>query len=1139
MHQASVRFAIAAIAISTALFAQEFRGTLLGRITDPSGAVIPGATIKARNTATNVTLESNSNESGNFQIPFVTPGDYSVTVASGGFKTSTRNSIRVSLGAQVTIDFTLEVGQAAESITVDARPPLLNTASADLGQVVSSTEVVNIPVSITRNVMDIASLSSNVLGGGGGYTSNSQTDMSISGGGSSRGGNEVMIDGIPNTVAQGSGNIVYVPSMDSVEEVKIHTTLFDASLGHSSGGAINITTKGGTNELHGTAYLFKRWKALNANSWQNNRLNIERAPVNYNQWGFVVGGPLLLPKIYNGRNRTFFSAAVERNTSTGPSTRQGRVPSELERQGDFSQTRNRLGGVFTLFDPNTTVVTGSTATRQPFPGNRIPANRLDPFGRGAMNLFPVPTTPGETRINALNWAKQITETTEEKQYSLRMDHLISDKQRLFGRISKLVRDQIPIRSFPTEYREGGGGDYIRRDFYSAALDDTFTISPTLVGSLRYGFSRRTEFTSKGGYGLDVDVPIPAQIAQNQYLSGLPILRLGENMLMVGSGYRPEANDSHALLATFTKIAGSHNLKFGADWRVMRKNNSAVGTAGTGDFTFNPLFSQADPFNVRSSDTSGTAMASVLLGLPNSGSLGFTSPLSMQHHYLAGFVQDDWKATKRLTLNFGVRYELETPWTERYNRVSYGFDQNASFPVQIPGSTLQGGIQFAGVGDTPRHQGRIDGNNFGPRIGFAYQVAPRTVVRGGYGMFFAGQSFSTGFLGTVGAFDANTPYVGSLNGGATPFASFANPFPNGLRQPLGSSAGLMAQAGDSLSFFDDRRVSPYNQQWQFSIQRELPASLLLEATYMGMLSLKQFEAFNLNEKPDSYLALGAQENTQIPNPFLNLLPPTSTLGQGNTIPQRRLWTAYPQFTDLTIQGANTGRAIYHAFQLRADKRLSHGLTAIVNYTLSKVIDNNTTSIVNPRNYRAVSQFDKKHVLRIGTTYQVASLLTSKGMASKVVNNAFGGWLIGAVMSIESGFPLAITDSVGRPVRLRTPSKSGEVSDRLGDVVVNGVVQNPYFDTTAFQRLNNQFVISPESPVLDDLRGPGVFNLNLAVTKRVQLREKMRLELRGEAVGATNTPNFGNPGTNISNAGTFGVITSAGGARQMQMSVRFVF
>lgn len=1139
MQKACFRFLLSAFLTSAALFGQEFRGSLLGRITDPSGAVIPGATVKARNTATNVTLETSSNESGNYQIPFVTPGDYSLSVESGGFKTTTRNGIRVSLGGQVTVDFTLEVGQATESITVDSRPPLLNTASADLGQVVSSSEVVNIPVSITRNVMDIASLSSNVLGGGGGYTSNSQTDMSISGGGSTRGGNEVMIDGIPNTVAQGSGNIVYVPSMDSVEEVKIHTTLFDASLGHSRGGAINITTKGGTNELHGTAYLFKRWKALNANSWQNNRLGIARQPVNYNQWGFLVGGPVLLPKLYNGRNRTFYSAAVERNSSTGPSTRQGRVPSELERQGDFSQTRNRQGGVFTLFDPNTTVVNGNTVSRQAFPGNRIPTNRLNAFGSGALGLFPVPTNPGETRINALNWAKAITETTEEKQYSLRMDHVISDKQRLFGRVSKLVRDQIPIRPFPTEYREGGGGDYIRRDFWSAALDDTFTISPTFLGSLRYGFSRRSEFTSKGAYGLSVDVPIPAQIAQNQYLAGLPIVRMGENTPMVGSGYRPEANDTHALLATFTKIAGTHNLKFGADWRVMRKNNSAVGTAGTGDFTFNPLFSQADPFNVRTSDTSGTAMASLLLGLPNSGSLGFTSPLSMQHHYLAGFVQDDWKLSTRLTINVGVRYELETPWTERYNRVSYGFNQNAAFPVQIPGRSLQGGIRFAGVDGASRYQGRIDGNNFGPRIGFAYQAAPRTVVRGGYGMFYSGQSFSTGFLGTVGAFDANTPYIGTLDGGATPFTSLANPFPNGLRQALGSQAGLMAQAGDSLSFFDERRVSPYNQQWQLSVQRELPASLLLEATYMGMLSLKQFEAFNLNEKPDSFLPLGAQENTQIPNPFLGLLPPTSTLGQGNTIPQRRLWTAYPQFTDLRIEGANTGRAIYHAFQFRADKRLSHGLTAIVNYTFSKVIDNNTTSIVNPRNYRAVSQFDKKHVLRVGSTYQVAKRFPGNGMAMKVVNQAFSGWLIATVMSIESGFPLQITDSVGRPVRLRSPAKSGSVGDRLGDVVSNGVVQNPYFDIGAFQRLSNQFVISPESPYLDDLRGPGVFNLNLAVTKRFPIREKIRLEIRGEAVGATNTPNFDSPGTNISNAATFGVINGAGGARQMQMSARFVF
>lgn len=1121
--------------------AQEFRGTVLGRVSDSSGAVIPGARVQATHAGTNVALETTSNTEGNYQIPFVPPGTYNVSVGvpGGGFKTALQKEVPVSINAQVTLNFTLEIGTTTESVVVTATAPLLNTAGADLGQVITTNDIMATPMALSRNVLELVRLAPGVQAEGGGYTSNSQAGMSISGGGGTSGRNEVLIDGIPNTIAQGSGNIVYVPSMDSVEEMKVHTTLFDAAFGHSNGGAVSITTKGGTNDIHGSAYLYKRWRALNANTWQNNRLNIDRPPVNYNQWGFIVNGPVYIPKVYSGRNRTFFSAALERNSDTGPSTRQGRVPTALERQGNFSQTLNRQGGAFTLYDPDSTVVTAGRATRAAFPNNTIPTNRLDPLGQSMLNLYPLPTNPSETRINALNWAKAITETTEEKQLSGRIDHVISDKQRLFGRVSKLVRDQLPIRSFPTEYREGGGGDYIRRDFWSVALDDTFTLTPTFLGSLRYGFSRRSEFTSKGAFGLDIDVSLPPQLRQNQYLPGIPIFRLGENTPMLGSGYRPEANDSHSFLATFNKMTGAHSIKFGSDWRVLRKNNNALGTAAPGDFTFNPLFTQADPFNTRSSDTSGTAMAAVLLGLPASGSLGFTSPLSMQHHYIGGFIQEDWKVNTRLTLNFGVRYELETPWTERYDRVSYGFDQNAPIPLSVPGMDLRGGILFAGVGDIPRHQGKIDWNNFGPRFGFAYQPFARTVVRGGYGLFYSGQSFNTGFLGSVGAFDASTPYLGSLDGGATPYTSLANPFPTGLRQPIGSDIGVMAQLGDSLSFFDDRRVSPYNQQWQLSIQRELPGALLFEVAYIGMLSLKQFESFNLNEKPDRFLALGAQENTQVPNPFYGLFPPTSTLGQSQTIPQRRLWSAYPQFTDLRVEGANTGRAIYHALQLRAEKRLSHGLSVISNYTWSKLIDNNTTSIVNPRNYRSVSGQDLRHVFRFTANYTIPGQLQSSNWGAKVLNQAFSGWQVGSLLTLQSGSPLSITDSVGRPLRLRNPSKAGSVSDRLGDAMVNGAVQNPFFDTTAFQRLADQYVISPTEPFLDELRGPGAFNLNLALNKNFPVTETVRLQIRAEAFGVTNTPSFDNPGTNISNAATFGVITGAGGARRMQMGARIIF
>jgi hypothetical protein len=717
---------------------------------------------------------------------------------------------------------------------------------------------------------------------------------------------------------------------------------------------------------------------------------------------------------------------------------------------------------------------------------------------------------------------------EQKLVSVRIDHTLSNRQRLFGRYSRMLRSQDPDSLFPGIFDVNNSSSDLnvdRRYFTNFGLDDTITFSPTFVGSLRYGLARRLTTNQLGAVGFDpAKLNLPPIILSNQRTVGYPIFRLGEGIPSIGSSSSRQANDLHALLANFTKLTGRHSLKFGVDYRLVRWNTLSQGNQAAGDFTFNPVFTQADPFTNTSADRSGTAMASVLLAAPNSGSFGYNSPLSLQNHYLAWFVQEDWKVHPRLTLNFGVRYELETPYTERYNRVSYGFDPGARLPVQVPGLELRGGILFAAVDGRPRREGLIDGNNFGPRFGFAFSLNPKTVLRGGYGLFYSGQSYNTGFLGDVGAFNATTPYVGSIDGGASLFTTLANPFPGGLRQPQGSAIGLLAQIGDSLSFFNDQRVSPYNQQWQFSIQRELPSQILVEAAYLGMLSLKQFESFDLNEKPDRFLAQGAAENTRVPNPFLGVFPSTSTLGTGTTIIQRRLWPAFPQFTTLTMQGANTGRAIYHALQLKVEKRLTHGLNFLWTYTNSKLIDNYTTSIVNPRRYRTVSEFDQAQVMRLAFTYQLP-FRSGHPVGRRVVE----GWSLGGFVNLASGLPLGITQANGRPIRIRNAAKSGPIVDRL----------NAYFDTTAFVALPNQYTISPEPPYFDELRAPGTRSLSLSLIKVVPIRERVRGEIRVESTGFTNTPNFAAPGTNMSNAATFGVITSAGGSRSMQMGFRAMF
>ena len=1138
-----MRIPMLLLLLAGAMQAQEFRGGIQGRVTDPSGASIPGVQISVKNLETGVKNGTATNEEGNYQVPFLLPGNYSVTAEHAGFKKASRNDVRVATSLQVTADFALEIGAASDTVTVDAKAPLLETSEPDLGLVMDNKYVSNVAISIYRNAINFARVAPGVTGAPAGtYTSDNQTQFSISGGGATQGNNEITLDGVPDTVPLSSGSVVAVPSVDSIEEVKIETTMFDASLGHSNGGAMSIVTRAGGNQLHGDVYLFKRWAALNANSWQNDKFGIAKPPINYHQYGEFVSGPVYIPKVYDGRNRTFFSTSFEKDADVRDLSEQARVPTALERKGDFSQTLNRTGGPLTIYDPFSTVVVNGKATRPAFAGNVIPAGQISPIGQAVLNAMPLPNLPGPAQIGAFNWFGDKTYTVGQQQESVRIDHNISTRQRIFGRFSRLMRDQNPdvLISGVQQYNGSGANiDHYQQWRHSFTMDDTFTFSPTMVGSLRYGFARRYNHETWGGIGLDpADFHVPSTVVANQSLSGYPEFNLGEAVPSIGSRINLLANDLHSVFSTFTKIHGNHSLKFGSDYRLVRYNSANQGTSAAGSFSFSPTFTQADPFTASSANTSGTAMASLLLGAASGGSLGYTSPLSLQSHYIAGFLQDGWKIARNLTLNFGLRYELETPYTERYNRVSYGFDPQAALPVQAAGLTLRGGVLFPGTSGRPRTEGNLDTNNIGPRFGFAYQPFARTVVRGGYGLFYSSILGNTGSLGNIGVFDAITPYLGTADSGATPYTTLANPFPNGLRTPLGSSVGLMGQVGDSLTFINQNRLAPYNQQWQISIQQQLPGRIVAEAAYVGMLSLKQLETYNLNDLPDVYLPQGSAQNASLKNPFLGLFPATSALGQASTVSQRQLWLQYPQFTSVNENGANTGTSTYNALQVKIEKRLSHGLSFITTYSFSKLMHNNMTSLVNERHYRSIASLDQPNLLRIAFTYQLPSELGGHRL-NRVLRPVLGGWAVTGFLSIESGLPLSISQSNGRPIVISDPRIGGPVNQHLGDQTSGGTVVNPYFDTHAFLALPTQYTVSPQIPYISQLRAPGQRSLNASAFKYFQIYERLKAELRIEAINATNHPFFNAPGTNMSNTATFGVISGASNSRAMQGGLKIIF
>ncbi|MCS7024087.1 MAG: TonB-dependent receptor [Bryobacteraceae bacterium] len=1118
---------------------QEYRGTLQGRVSDASGARIVGARVAATNTATNQTLFATTNEVGEFRLPFVIPGDYLVTAEAVGFKKAVLRDVRVNVQAAVELDFRLELGDAAESVTVTDKPPLLNLSNADLGQVIDSQFINVINPTLTRNAMNLVQLAAGVSGGTGTVTSFAANSFSIQGGGSLRGGNEFLVDGMPSLMPSGGGIVSFVPSLDSVAEVKVQTTLFDAQFGRSNGGAVNVTTKGGTNELHGVGYWFKRWAALNANSWTNNRLGLPRPPVKYDQYGFFVSGPVILPKLYNGKSRTFWSVAFEEDADARELTRQQRVPTALEKQGNFSQTLNQRGQQLVIYDPATTLVAGNRATRQPFPGAIIPAARFNPTGRAYLQAYPEPNLAGATtRLTDINWSAGGVYVVEQGTWNTRLDHQISPSNRLFGRLSRMRRLQNPDQLIRNVYSYAGTGttdnDVLRRDMTSIALDDTHTFSPTLIATFRYGFSRYYTRTTIGAVNVDpASFQLPSQVIEGQAVRGLAILNLGEGLPSFGSALTRASDNQHTLLATFNKQFRKHAVKWGLDYRLLDRHSASPGANAAGQFNFGTLFTREDPFNPASGQVTGTSMAALLLGLPESGAMGGNTALSYRNHYWGLFFQDDWRVTGRLTLNLGLRWELETPFVEKYNRIAYGFDENARFPFEVPGLELRGGLLYAGVGGNPRRMGQTDWNNFGPRFGLAFQLNERTVLRGGYGVFFSSQAIANTSLLTVGTFNAVTQFVATTDN-ATPFTTLANPFPGGLVRPLGSSPGLAGQAGDVINVFDPVRVSPYNQQWQFSIQRELPANILVDVGYVGSHSVKQFETFNLNERPDFALPLGNALNQTVPNPFRGILPATSPLGQGATITRERLLLRYPQYSAFTVQAMNTGRGLYHSLQVNVNKRVSHGLAVIFNHTFSRLMDNNTTSVINPRQYRSVSSLDQKHILRLAATYDFPWKFRHR-----FAQTTLGGWKVAGLYRFLTGLPLSVSHPNGRPIRIRNPRLSGPVSQRLGDRTEGGVVVNPYFDTGAFVPYPTPFVVPADPPALDELRAPSESGLNFNLFKRFPIRERLQIEARLEGANVLNSPNFGAPGTNLNALATFGVITSAGGNRSMQGALRILF
>ncbi len=810
------------------LFAQT--GQITGRITDPGGAIVPGAHVTITESGTGVSRTTESNSEGYYTAPSLLPGEYSLAVDHQGFKLIVRPGLQLQVDQTLRVDFTLEVGAVSEKIVVQEQAPLLETETPSVGQVVQSKQIVNLPL-LGRDAYALGELVPGVR------ISRGMNDLpvdqistsSVSINGAPGNANEFLLDGAPNTGAAQNQPIVY-PSADSVQEFKVQTNSYSAEFGRAAGGVFNVVTKSGTNELHGDAYDFLRNNALDATDFFANRAGKSPPPLKFNQFGGVLGGPVVIPKVYNGKNKTFFFVSTELVRYIQGITFTGTVPNPAELAGNFSNDRNAAGKPIVIYDPSSTQSNpgGSGYVRTPFPGNIIPSNRISPTATKIASYLPAPNTAGALYTGANNYARTDSNNITKNTFSTRLDQNFTDLTRMFVRYSY---DDTPwTRASPYGPTDPGSPAFGPHDFtrYNSVAEFDHIFSPTLIGTVRASFSRLSNFRGPISQGFNIaqlgfPSNLAAEIGAPAAFPAIDITGYGtfgsipnsarDGGTLGETGLIAFGMNNYAVQANLTKTLGAHELKFGGEMRLIQFNTLQTGDNSTG-FNFNSAFTQG-PNPTQSSTIAGDALATFLLGIPG-GSVAPSPALAMTTRYYAGFVEDEWKVSSNFTLNLGLRYEIELPRTDRYNQLT-NFNYQAASPLQVPGLNLHGALSFVGVNGVSRYDANPDTNNFAPRVGFSWHATPKTVIRSGVGMFY-GTNWGIGGAPAgfgISGFAATTDIVSSLNG-VTPVVNFANPYPNGLNRPTGNSLGTSTLLGQGVSFYDRGNVTPYTTQWNFGI-----------------------------------------------------------------------------------------------------------------------------------------------------------------------------------------------------------------------------------------------------------------------------------------------------------------------------------
>jgi hypothetical protein len=1139
---------LALFALSALLSAQSFTAALRGVVTDTTGAVVPNARIVITEAERGVQHPVVSDDAGRYNATALPPGPYTMTVEAKGFKKQTRPVFQLLVQQQATFDFKLEVGEVSTTVEVTSSAEMLNTTIANLGQVIENKYIVSLP-NIGRNAMSLTYMTPGVVGSGG--RSNSDNNTNFVANGSRNSTSDVLVDGVTVvTVEQNSGitDLKFSPSVDAVQEFKMQTNFFSAEYGQTGGAVVNMVTKSGTNDFHGTGYYFLRHADLNSNNWFSNRSARARPYYRRDQLGGVVGGPVV-------KNKTFFLASYEFTKSKSPTSQTQTWPTLLQRDGDFSKTFNSSGQVMTIHDPFSTFTNAAgNLERRPFAGNLIPKSRMDPIALKALDFFPKPNQAGAPFTETNNWFEQGINTSRSHGSNFKGDHNFNERNRLTGRYSYGRGVGSPVNLFGE-----GNPAYTFNDgpnqstVHSIVSEFTRTPSSTFIWSARYGLTYSTYFRNPMVPNFDLTtLGFPKYMKDNSTLLVFPTIG-PEGYQDIGTeGWvvMDRQEGVHHISSSASKFTGGHSLKFGGEYRGNFLDYAQPGYPA-GQYSFARGITCKDRFSCPGNE--GNGLATMLTGWWTSNQFHIDPKAFTRSSYWGFFFQDDWKISRKLTMNLGFRYDFDVPRWETLNRQSY-WDLNAQSSVQVAGYNTKGVFKFND--DKKRSPFDSDMNNWQPRIGLAYALDSKTSIRTGYGLFYQ-LSRATVFGHTGAGFNVNASSSPTLDSNATQYAKLNNPYPDGMLLPPGSSLGDKTYIGlGAGTVLGSNSRNPEYHSWNFSVQREVGFGSVLEVNYTGSRGTHLFlPVTTLSPLAPQYWSMGRTALTSaVNNPFYGqITDPKATNLKNQTIQMYRLLRPMPQFDGTSVGTAEPPRADsnYHALQVKWEKRYSKGLTMLVHYTWSKMIDDasygsgnygwlggnsSLQNIWNLRGERSLSSHDISHRAVFTGAYELPFGKNRKWGSNwnRALDWLGGGWDVSGLATLSAGMPLQATQSGGniwdgtqRPDLIGDPSTSGRVQDRL----------NNWFNAAAFAK--PAIDVPGTAPRNLNYRGPRMSMFDAALLKSFRVMEGQRFEFRLEAQNAFNHPVFSDPAGGFGST-SFGQITGAKvGNRNVQLGFKYYF